>query len=116
MVDACTIDRPTGQQGTDPDTGAVTPTYGDPLYTGKCRVQQLDTQSGNPVAGERQLTVLGHVVKVPVDTVVYRVGDRVRMTSVALDPTLVGRVFLVTSMLHKTHATSRRLVCDEEVA
>jgi hypothetical protein len=115
MVDACIIDRPTGQ-GTDPDTGAVVTTYSEPLYTGKCEVQQVGTQAGNPNAGEHQLTVLGHVVKLPVDTVVYRVGDRVRITAATLDPTLVGRTFLVTSMLHKTHATSRRLVCDEEVA
>lgn len=115
MVDACIIDRPTSQ-GTDPGTGAVTPTYSAALYTGKCRVQAVGTQAANPVAGEHQLTVLGHVVQLPVDSVVYRVGDRVRITAASLDPTLVGRSFLVTSMLHKTHATSRRLVCSEEVA
>lgn len=116
MVDACIIDRPTGQFTTDPNTGVVTPTYSAALYTGKCRVQAVGTQAANPIAGEHQLTVLGHVVQLPLDSVVYRVGDRVRMTTASLDPTMVGRAFLVTSMLHKTHATSRRLVCDEEVA
>jgi hypothetical protein len=115
MVDACIIDRPTGQ-ATDPTTGAVVTTYSAPIYTGRCEVQQVGTMAAKPVAGESQWTILGHVVKVPVDAVVYRVGDRVRMTAAILDPTLVGRTFLVTSMLHKTHATSRRLVCDEEVA
>lgn len=116
MVDACIVDRPTGQAGTDPDTGVVTPTYSAALYTGKCRVQAPGTHASTPAAGEHQFTVLTHVVQLPVDATAYRVGDRVRITAASLDPALVGRVFTVTSLMHKTHPTARRLVCDEVLA
>lgn len=112
MQDACIVDRQSGE-ATDPNTGAVTPTYGAALYTGKCRVQSGGSQAANPTAGENQFTVLGHVVQLPVDSVAYLIGDRVRITAAALDPALVGRVFLVSALMHKTHPTSRRLVCDE---
>ena len=115
MVDACIIDRPSGQS-TDPSTGQVVKTYSAAFYTGRCRVQQVGTQASNPNAGERQLTVIGHVVQLPIDATAYRVGDRVTITTGTLDPALVGRVFTVTSWIPKSHDTMRRLVCDETAA
>ena len=114
MVDACVIDRQSGET-LNVTTGQMTPTYA-PVYSGRCRVQAPGTQGGNPNAGEHQFTVLGHVVQLPIDATVYAVGDRVRITAASLDPALVGRVFTVTSLMHKSHPTSRRLVCDEILA
>jgi len=115
MVDACIIDRATGEPVLNETTGQMETTYG-PVYTGRCRVQAPGTQGGNPNAGEHQFTVLGHVVQLPIDATVYAVGDRVTITAASLDPALVGRVFTVSSLMHKTHPTSRRLVCDEVLA
>lgn len=115
MVDACIVDR-VATEALDTATGQMVTTYTD-VYTGKCRIQQvLGTQSPTPDAGEHKFTILSHVVQLPIDATTYQVGDRVRMTAAALDPALVGRAFRVQSLMHKTHPTSRRLVCDEVTA
>lgn len=116
MVDACIVDRPVGLPVLNTTTGLMETTYA-PIYTGRCRVQeQSGVQAANPNAGERQFTLLGHVVHLPIDATVYAVGDRVRITAASLDPTLVGRMFTVSTLMHKTYPTARRLVCDEVVA
>lgn len=115
MVDACIIDRPAGDPVLNESTGQMETTYA-PVYTGPCRVQAPGTQGANPNAGEHQFTVLGHVVQLPIDATAYAVGDRVRITTATFDPALVGRTFTVASLMHKTHPTARRLVCDEVTA
>lgn len=121
MVDACTIDRP-GAQVLNETTGQMETTYAlvydglVPGAGGKCRVQQVGTQAGSPNAGEHQFTVVGHVVQLPIDATVYAVADRVRITVATLDPALVGRTLTVTSLSTKTHATMRRLICEEVIA
>jgi hypothetical protein len=114
MVDACVIDRPTGETLNE-TTGQMVPTFAD-VYTGKCRLQDVGTQAGSPNAGEHQFVVVGHVVQLPIDATVYEIGDRVRMTVVTLDPALVGHPFTVTSLATKSHATMRRLICEEVIA
>ena len=114
MVDACAVDRPTGT-ATDPNTGAVIPTY-TAVYAGPCRLQDSATQSDSANAGEHEFTLLGHVVQLPVDSTIYRVGDRVTMTAATLDPALVGCVLTVRSWKPKSHDTMRRLICMEVLA
>jgi len=60
--------------------------------------------------------IVGHVVQLPIDATVYAVNDRVTVTAATLDPALVGRTFTVTSLTTKTHATMRRLICEEVIA
>lgn len=119
MVDACIIDRPIGEPVLNETTGQMETTY-TPVYTGKCRVQQVGTQAANPNAGEHQFVILGLILQLPIDATVYNPGDRVRLTAAALDPalvdTLAGREITVSSLIHQTHATKRRLVCDEVAA
>ena len=73
---------------------------GETVFTG---YDHLDTDT----------TVLGLIVQLPVDATVYRIGDRVTITASVFDPALVGVVATVTALMHKTHATARRLVCEE---
>ena len=115
MVDACIVDRPVGEPVLNTTTGQMETTYA-PVYTGKCRIQNPGTQAANPNAGEHQFVILGLIVQLPIDATVYMIGDRVRLTVAALDPALVGREAAVSSLMHKTHATARRLVCDEVTA
>lgn len=120
MVDACIVDRPVGEPVLNTTTGKMETTYSDPVYEGKCRVQNPGTQAASPNAGEHQFVILGLILQLPIDATVYRIGDRVRLVAAALDPalvgTLAGREITVSSLIHKTHATKRLLVCDEVAA
>jgi len=121
MQDACIIDRP-GAQVLNTTPGKMETPYTlvydglVPGAGGKCRVQQVGTQAGSPNAGEHQFVIVGHVVQLPIDATAYAVGDRVRVTVATLDPALVGRTLTVTSLTTKSHATMRRLICEEVIA
>lgn len=109
MVDACTIRRVTGATS-DPDTGDETPTYLTPdPYTGKCRIQAQLAQAQREDVGEDHLLLLRLEVQLPMSVVGLEVGDEVTVTASAHDSDLVGRVFRIHDLMHKTHATSRRV-------
>lgn len=108
MVDACTIRRVTGV-ATDQTTGVRTPTYLSPdPYTGKCRVQQALAQAAQHDAGEDFLLLLRLEVQLPMSVTGLEVNDQVTITA-SRDADLVGRVFLVRDLFHKTDATARRI-------
>lgn len=113
MVDACTIARTTAE-ATNTDTGVVTPTTST-LYTGQCRVQQsqLGADSSPAEPGEAAVRLVYFEVQLPMTVTGLRQGDRITVTASALDPDLVGRVFVVLGVAHKTHATSRRMQVQE---
>lgn len=112
MVDTCTIRHQTGST-TDRLTGRQTPTYST-LYTGVCRVQQAVAMGSRAEAGEVEPVLLRLEVQLPVaDTEGITRGDLVTITAATLDDDLVGRVFRIRDLHHKTHATSRRLQCEE---
>lgn len=115
MVDTCTITRPTGFSTPDPLTGAVTVT-GTALYTGKCQVstyeahEQVVSMPGQVMTRER------YIVKVPVGSGPFLIGDIVTITAATFDAHLVGRQYNVVAMLHKSVATAQRLQVEEVVA
>lgn len=112
MVDTCLIRRRTGQT-TNPNTGAVTPTY-TPLYTGKCRVQQHEAQGRTEDAGEDYLIMQMRQLQLPViGTEGLQPDDEVLITASTNDPHLLGRVYYIRDVPAKTHATSRRLSIQE---
>lgn len=115
MVDACTIRRLTGLSAPNPSTGAVTRTYLSPNpYTGKCRVQQITGTARPHEVGEDFLLMQRIDVQLPVaGTEGLEVGDEVTITAAVHDQDLVGRVFLVHDLAHKSEATARRVVCSE---
>lgn len=114
MVDTCRIERPSGLV-TDPLTGVVSPAY-TTVYTGKCKVQSAAVQSASPVAGEHKWTVQQSAVHVPVSAAGVRVDDRVVIVTSLNDAQLVGRVFTVRELLHKSFATAQRVSVEEVVA
>ena len=115
MTDGCQIRRGGGALTTDPETGEVTEAAGAPLYLGACRVQVTTTAPEQSDAGEVRFQLLSVVVSVPVDGTVYEQGDVVQVTRSQNDPALVGRRFRVESVVFKSHATARRLLCEEGV-
>lgn len=117
MFETCTVHRP-GAPVTDPNTGAVTPSmtliYGpDSPEEGKCKVQQTIAQSSNPTAGGHSFTVQSTRWDTPVSAGPFLVDDVVTMTSGTLDPQLIGRVFRVVELFHKSMATAQRTRVEE---
>jgi Family of unknown function (DUF6093) len=113
MVDTCVIRRVTGR-ATNRDTGAPVVTYLTPdVYTGKCRVQQLQVQSQQHDAGQDYLLLLRLDVQLPMSVTGLKVGDEITITASRHDADLVGRTFLVRDLAHKSEATARRVQCTE---
>ena len=113
MLDTCTVKTPTGTT-TNSTTGVVTVTYTD-VYAGRCKVQATSPTASNPVVGGATFTVQRSEVHVPVGAFTPAVGQVVTLTAVPLDVLLVGRVFRVVSLLHKSQATAYRLGVEEVV-
>jgi hypothetical protein len=111
MFDSCVVTRP-GAPVTDPDTGAVTPSLSR-IYEGKCKVQQTIAQSSNPTAGGHLFTVQSTRWDTPVSAGPFAVNDVVTMTGAVLDPQLVGRVYRVVELFHKSGATAQRVRVEE---
>ncbi len=111
MVDACTIRRRAGET-TDPDTGDVTPDWGD-VYAGKCRVQQSVVQSQQQQPGGDFVLVLRLEIQLPMTVTGLQVGDEVTITASVHDPDLPGRAFRIRDLAHKTEATARRVQAIE---
>lgn len=113
MLDACTIRRASGGGTTDPITGYPTQTYST-VYTGKCRVQQAQAQAARQEVGEDHLLLLRLEVQLPVaGSEGLQVGDEITVTAAAADTDLLGRVFVIHDLAHKSEATARRVQCTE---
>lgn len=105
MVDACTIQHPTGE--TTGPGGVITTTYGPTFYSGKCRLQtQVVTRPGEDV-GQAYIVLEHRVLQLPITVVGLKEGDQVTVTASALDPDLVGRKYVVHDVKQKTHLTKR---------
>ena len=111
MFDSCVVDRP-GPVVTDPDTGVVAPSLSR-IYEGRCKVQQTIAQSSNPTAGGHSFTVQSTRWDTPVSAGPFAVNDVVTMTGAVLDPQLVGRVYRVVELFHKSGATAQRVRVEE---
>lgn len=111
MQDQCTIKRKTGETTSG---GTVTPTYAT-LYSGqKCRVQVVSHRPGEGQdVGEAYRVVERHEVQLPVAVTGLAEGDIITMTASALDPDLIGRVYVVRDVLTKSYATARRVTVLE---
>jgi hypothetical protein len=107
MVDTCTIRRGNGTT-LDDFSGTTVPAW-TALYTGKCRVQQGIAQADEQDVGEDYQLRLRLVVQLPVSVTGLKVEDEITITAAAHDPDLVGRVFRIRDLMHKTHPTARRV-------
>jgi len=112
MVDSCTIRRRTGVT-TNPTTGEVTPTF-TVLYTGqKCRVQTRGNWGEAKDIGEAALVLLTVEVQLPISVAGVQVRDEITIDACVNDAELVGRLFRVKDLNHKSHGTMRRLMGTE---
>lgn len=111
MVDACVIRRTTAKS-TNTTTGVVTPTLAT-IYTGKCEIQQAEAQGRQENSAEAHLLMLQLQLKVPMTAAALERLDEVEITASAHDPELVGRIFRIRDLHHKSHATARRVSIQE---
>ena len=114
MVDSCEVHR-LGPQVTDYFTGQVTNTR-TLVYSGACKFQQTISQASNPSSGGHAFTVQDVRWDTPVGAGPFLVDDEVTVTAAVLDPQLVGRVYRVSELFHKTGATAQRVRVEEIVA
>lgn len=112
MVDSCTVRRRTGTT-TDPNTGEVTPTY-TVIRTGqKCKVQTRGYWGEARDVGEAAVVILSLEIQFPTSVTDLVTRDEITIDSSQNDPTLVGRVFRLKDLSHKSFATARRVMCQE---
>lgn len=111
MIDTCVIDRP-GDPVTDPETGAVTPSY-TPVYVGRCKIQQTIAQSASPEAGGAVYTVQDSRLDIPVGAGPIETGDRVVITGARFNPALIGNLYRVTELFEKSWPTAQRIRVEE---
>lgn len=115
MVDTCVIKRVTAET-TDPFSGTITPTL-TTVYSGVCRVQHGEAQAREEAnVGQAYLLMLILELQLPMTVTDLQVDDQVTVTASVHDPDLVGRVFTVRDLFHKTHAASRRLRIQERTS
>ena len=114
MLDTCTVGRP-AEAYTDADSGQVVTAYAT-VYEGPCKVQQTIAQSSSPTAVGHAFTVQGARLDLPISAGPVAVDDTVTIVSSSQDPQLVGRVFRVVELFHKSFATAQRVRVEEVVA
>jgi Family of unknown function (DUF6093) len=106
MVDTCTVTRRT-DVSTNPETGVVAAIYAS-IYTGPCKVQQRAGVARPETIGEAEVFLSRLELHVPVSVVGIASDDLVAITASPHDADLVGRVFHVRELAHKTWASARR--------
>lgn len=115
MADTCEIKRVTSEV-TDLHSGVITPAYST-IYAGKCRVQQKEAQGREETgAGQAYLIMLVMELQLPIAVTGLQVDDEVTITASVHDPDLVGRVWTIRDLMHKTHATARRVSIQERTS
>lgn len=107
--------RRAGTPTTNATTGVVTPSWSNVYASagspGPLRVQEAG--GSEAVAGERLSALAGVVISVPITEADVIPGDQVVIVAADFDTDLPARVFTVTRVLAKSHASARRLQCEE---
>lgn len=114
MVDVVTITVPGEGDGVyDEATNITLPPAPVQVYAGPARIQVAQLSSDKPLVAVDQLTVVQHIISIPVGAAVVPKAARITITASAHDPANIGRVFAVRAVLHKTHATALRMSCEQ---
>jgi len=106
MVDTCTVTRPNPNPTTD-GTGHVIKTY-TAVYTGKCKVQRQQSVARPQLVAEAEVFISRLELHLPTSVTGVASDDIATITASAHDPDLVGRVFHVRELAHKSFQTARR--------
>lgn len=115
MTSTCTIRAKSTGRTTDPDTGAVVPTPGAVVYSGRCRFRPATGPGGDSSTrdvGGVEVFSFDYLVSVPFSVSGAREGQRVTCDS-SPDPALVGVEVEVQHVDRGEHITARRLQCNE---
>ena len=116
MTDTGSVRRP-GAPTPNATTGGVTPPWSDVYASsaapGRLRVQESAGSSATEVAGTAQTDLAAVIISLPITATGIVPGDQVVIVTAAHDTGLPARVFTVTRVLAKSHATARRLWCEE---
>jgi len=112
MLDAATV---TSTSRTIDQTTGAEVIVKTPVYTGRVKIQSGATQESTPEAGGATITVQRSEAHFPVGAFVPAVGQVITITAAALDPLMVGLVFRVVALLHKSAGTAYRLSVEEVV-
>ena len=115
MVDTCTVTRlDPATTTTDPDTGVVTKGF-TTIYSGPCKVQRVPRASRTqPVSvGEAEVILSRLELHVPTSAVGILADDIATITASTFDADLVGKVFHVRELAHKSWETARRYGVEE---
>lgn len=113
MVETCTVVRKTGE--TVGAGGVITPIT-TTVYTGKCRimVRTRERLGGSYTDVGEELRVLSRLeLQVPISAPELFEADKVTITAATYDPQLVGRLYTVRDVMHKSYLTSRRVTITE---
>ena len=108
MVDACVIDRVTGEQF-DPALKRTVKTYAR-IYAGVCRFPNPTSDVRVLLTGEKA-TPLAPTVRLPHDAAEVLPDDRVQRVASVTDPTPVGQPLWVTSVPPRTYLSAVLLLC-----
>lgn len=111
MVDTCRITRSTNG-AVDENTGRIARTE-QTIYSGICRVQNQRAQSRAEEVGEDRALLLPMEIQLPATVTGLCVGDEVEILTSVNDADLVGRVFAIRDLAHKSEATARRVRAEE---
>lgn len=112
MRDTCTVERHTGNGVWNPLTGLYTDDAPTVIYSGPCRVRNMQPNPQAADAGEAEWASDLIYVHLPVaGSEGVKDGDVVRITAAANDAALVDLEVAVTGLHVQTNATARRLPC-----
>ena len=113
MVDTCTVTRLNPGSTTD-GVGNVIKTF-TTIYTGKCKIQRTQRPANaRPTSvGEAEEFLTRLELHVPTSVTAIASDDIVTVTASAYDAALVGRVFHVRALAHKSFATAHRFGIEE---
>lgn len=111
LTDLCRIERKTGAVTIDTANGMETAEWETVIAGVPCRVGSPKMQPQRAEAGDQRLTVLRHVVAVPVAITDVRVDDRITIASG--DGLLAGVPLYVTGVPRGSQMVLRRIDVTE---
>lgn len=115
MVDACTVSAVTGL--TTNSDGSTTPTYGTPVYSGKCKIQRMkgSHRISKPSAGDHAWIIGPSEIHFPIGTLGIEANMRIVITA-SIDPGNVGRSFRAVMDDRKSEQSALRYLVEEVIA
>ena len=108
MTDRVSIRRPTSE--IDDNTGLPVSSV---VYAGKGKVQTYEAFEKTPDVGGSTVFIQRYSVHIPAESYAPAPNDVVEVVYSEQDRFLVGRTYVVQALLHKSKATSYRLLVDD---